>query len=314
MSDPSSHLAVSLAGLELANPVLVASGTYGSGCEAADAGVDVSRLGGVVTKSVTSKRRRGNPPPRIHETASGMLNSIGIMNPGLEGFIEESMPRFRELPCARIINVAGESTEDFVTLTAAFDQQEGVDAIELNVSCPNVSGGMDFGTDPRALEAVVRECRDVTRLPLIVKLTPNVTNIRETARAAEAGGADVISLINTYVGMAVDWRRRRPELGSPTGEGGLSGPAIKPLALACLRRVREAVSLPLIGIGGIMTAEDVMEFLVVGATAVQVGTASFRDPGAAGTIVVELEKLVRTEEIGPLSHVIGTLTSRDTCA
>jgi len=309
-----SDLAVSLAGIDLKNPILVASGTFGSGYEAADAGVDLSQLGGVVTKSVTSKRRRGNPPPRIHETAAGMLNSIGIMNPGLEGFIEQSMPRFSALPCARIVNVAGESVEDFVTLTTAFARLEGIDALELNVSCPNVSGGMDFGTDPRALEPLVRRCREATTLPLIVKLTPNVTNIRDTAQAAEAGGADVISLINTYVGMAVDWRRRCPELGSPTGEGGLSGPAIKPLALASLRRVRQAVSVPLIGIGGIMTAEDVLEFLVVGATAVQVGTASFRDPGAAGTIVAELEKLVQTEQLGPLSDIIGTLTPRDTLA
>ena len=302
-----SDVAVRLAGLELNNPVLVASGTYGAGLEADGMGVDLSRIGGVVTKSVTSQRRRGNPPPRIHETASGMLNSIGIMNPGLEGFIEEVMPRFRELPCARIINVAGESEPDFVTLTRAFDEQDGVDAIELNVSCPNVSGGMDYGTDPDALESLVARCRAVTGLPLIAKLTPNVTDIRSIARAAERGGADAIALVNTYVGMAVDWRGRRPELGSPTGEGGLSGPAIKPLALACLRRVREAVSLPLIGIGGIMDAEDVLEFMVVGATAVQVGTSSFRDPMTPVTIASDIARLAAAEGVGPLSEIVGTL-------
>ncbi len=305
-------MAVHLASLELRNPVLVASGTYGAGLEARDDGVDLSQIGGVVTKSVTSQRRRGNPTPRIHETAAGMLNSIGIMNPGLDGFIEHVMPGFRELPCARIINVAGESQDDFVALTRAFDEQDGVDAIELNVSCPNVSGGMDYGTDPDALELLVARCRAVTRLPLIAKLTPNVTDIRVMARAAERGGADALSLVNTYVGMAVDWRRRRPELGSPTGEGGLSGPAIKPLALTCLRRAREAVSLPLVGIGGIMDAEDVLEFMVVGATAVQVGTASFRDPMTPVTIASELECLSRAEGIGPLVEIVGTLkTPRD---
>lgn len=308
-----SDVAVRLAGLELRNPVLVASGTYGAGLEAQDAGVDLSKIGGVVTKSVTSQRRRGNPPPRIHETAAGMLNSIGIMNPGLEGFIEEVMPRFRELPCARIVNVAGESEDDFVTLTSAFDAQDGVDGIELNVSCPNVSGGMDYGTDPAALEPLVARCRAATRLPLIVKLTPNVTDIRVTARAAERGGADALSLVNTFVGMAVDWRNRRPELGSPTGEGGLSGPAIKPLALACMRRVREAVELPLVGIGGIMTAEDVMEFMVVGATAIQVGTVSFRDPMTPVTIATDLEILAQAEGTGPLAEIVGTLSiPRDT--
>ncbi len=302
-----SELEVELAGLTLRSPILVASGTYGFGYEAAEAGVDLSGIGGVVTKSVTTQRRRGNPTPRIHETAAGMLNSIGIMNPGLAGFLEEVMPKFRALPCARIVNVAGESADDFVELVRAFDEEQGVDAIELNVSCPNVSGGMDFGTDPGALESLVARCRAATKRPLIVKLTPNVTDIRLTAQAAERGGCDVLSLVNTFVGMAVDWRRRCPELGSPTGEGGLSGPAIKPLALACLRRVREAVSLPLIGIGGILTAEDVMEFMVVGATAIQVGTSSFRDPWMPFTIAADLRDLVASEGLGPLDRVVGTL-------
>jgi dihydroorotate dehydrogenase (NAD+) catalytic subunit len=239
-----------------------------------------------------------------------MLNSIGIMNPGLDGFIEQVMPRFRELPCARVVNVAGESEEDFVTLVRAFDDQEGVDALELNVSCPNVSGGLDYGKDPDLLESLVSRCREATERPLIAKLTPNVTDVGVLARAAARGGADVISLVNTYVGMAVDWRRRRPELGSPTGEGGLSGPAIKPLSLSCLRRVRAAVDLPLIGIGGILTGDDVMEFVVTGAICVQVGTACFRDPAAAVTIVAELENVVRDEGIENLSDVVGTLKPR----
>ena len=216
-----SDVAVRLAGLELNNPVLVASGTYGAGLEADGMGVDLSRIGGVVTKSVTSQRRRGNPPPRIHETASGMLNSIGIMNPGLEGFIEEVMPRFRELPCARIINVAGESEPDFVTLTRAFDEQDGVDAIELNVSCPNVSGGMDYGTDPDALESLVARCRAVTGLPLIAKLTPNVTDIRSIARAAERGGADAAG------GLADPGQRARAPPVSPATQLGQGEPGLR---------------------------------------------------------------------------------------
>ena len=303
-------LKTSVGKLHLRNPILAASGTYGSGVEALEQDVDLSRIGGVVTKSVTNKRRRGNPPPRIHETGAGMLNSIGIMNPGIDGFMSEVLPRFAELPCARIVNIAGESQEDLVALTARLGDEDAVDGLELNVSCPNVSGGLDFGIDPTLLEPLVKSCREVTEKPLIVKLTPNVTSIELIARAAERGGADALSLVNTYRGMAIDWRRGITELGSPTGEGGLSGPAIKPMALSAVRRVRLTVDLPLIGIGGISEGDDVMEFVVAGASAVQVGTASFQDPAALVRIADELQDLVRRGEIDTLSSMVNTLKVR----
>lgn len=299
-------LSCSFAGLKLRNPVLVASGTFGSGLEAAPF-ADLSRIGGVVTKSVTTQPRRGNEPPRICETTGGMLNSIGLMNPGAEKFAATVLPEFLELPCARILNIAGESVADFAQLTERFGGIDRIDALELNVSCPNVSGGMDFGTHPRELTQLVSECRARTRKPLIVKLTPNVTDISEIAVAAVAGGADALSLVNTYQGLAVDWRRRRPELGSPSGMGGMSGPAIKPLALAALWRVRRAVQVPLIGIGGIATAEDVLEFIVCGATAIQVGTSNFADPAASVRIAGEVEELCRREGVTELRALTGTL-------
>ncbi|MSR74358.1 MAG: dihydroorotate dehydrogenase [Planctomycetes bacterium] len=299
-------MACSFAGLALRNPILVASGTYGSGLEAAPF-VDLAGIGGVVTKSVTTKPRRGNPTPRIYETTAGMLNSIGLMNPGADGFAEKVLPEFTQLPCARILNIAGESVEDFAVLTQRFGAVEGVDALELNVSCPNVSGGLDFGTRPEELAALVRECRARTRKPLIIKLTPNVTDITELAKAAVAGGADALSMVNTFQGMAVDWRRKRPELGSPSGMGGLSGPAIKPLALAALWRVKCAVNVPLIGIGGIMCAEDVMDFIVCGASAVQIGTCNFTDPAAPLRIAQELATLCQRESLPPLRELVGTL-------
>lgn len=301
-----SALAVSIGTLRLRNPVLVASGTFGSGIEAAEA-VDLSRLGGVITKSVTTRRRQGNPPPRIVETACGMLNSIGIQNPGVEGFLKDVMPAFRRLPTARIVNVAGESIEDFERLCGAFADVDGVDAIELNVSCPNVANGLDFGIDPALLEKVVARCRRVTARPLLVKLTPNVTDVAPCALAAERAGADAVSLVNTFVGLAVDWRRRVPRLGSPTGTGGLSGPAIKPLALHAVRRAASAVRIPVVGIGGIRTADDVMEFVVAGATAIQVGTQNFVDPGAAVSIVDRLEEWAASGLVPSIPELRGTL-------
>lgn len=305
----SDSLEVQLGSLRLRNPLLAASGTFGSGVEARDF-ADLSRFGGIVTKTVTTGRRRGNPPPRIHETSSGLLNSIGLMNPGMDRFVADVLPLFEELPCTRIVNVAGVDADDFAALCGQLDGFATVEAIELNVSCPNVSGGLDYGTDPAAMEAVVRACRQKTDKPLIVKLTPNVTDVTVLARAAEAGGADILSMVNTYLGMAIDWRARVPELGSPTGMGGLSGPAIKPLALAVVNRVKAVTELPIIGIGGIDSAEDVMEFLVAGATAVQVGTSNFADPDRIGTIARELEELVANEDLGSLSGWIGTLSPR----
>jgi dihydroorotate dehydrogenase (NAD+) catalytic subunit len=299
-------LSVSIGRLRLRNPVLVASGTFGSGVEAA-ALVDLARIGGVVTKSVTTERREGNPPPRIVETACGMLNSIGIQNPGAAGFVREVLPAFRELPTARIVNVAGESLEDFERLCATFSREDGVDAVELNVSCPNVARGLDFGVDPGLLERLVARCRRVLDKPMIVKLTPNVTDVTLPAIAAERGGADALSLVNTFVGLAIDWRRRLPKLGSPSGSGGLSGPAIKPLALHAVRRTVLSVKIPVIGIGGIRTADDVMEFVVAGATAVQVGTQNFVDPGAAVSIVAKLEEWVAGGLFPSISALRGTL-------
>jgi len=313
MTEAEAGLEVTVGSLRLRNPVLVASGTYGSGVEAAAFG-DLDNIGGVVTKSVTTRPRRGNPPPRILESPGGLLNSIGLMNPGVDAFLERVMPEFAELPCARVVNLAGESVEDFRKLVALFDRQDAVDALELNVSCPNVSGGLDFGTDAGLLESLVAGCRADTEKPLWVKLTPNVTSIEEMARAAERGGADAVSLVNTYRGMAVDWRSRRPVLGSATGSGGLSGPAIKPLALDAVHRVHGTVDIPILGIGGIVSAEDVLEFMVVGATAIQTGTANFRDPAAAAKIARDLGRLVHEEESEGLAGLIGSLrVSRDHC-
>ena len=293
--------------LSLASPILAASGTFGSGLEAQGLGVDLSGLGGVVTKSITTKPRRGNPAPRILETRGGMLNSIGIMQGGVEHFLSETLPAFRELPCARIVNLAGESPEDFVTLLDRFADESGVDGFELNVSCPNVAGGLDFGIDPALLEPLVARCRGRTSRPLWVKLSPNVTDIGAIAKAAERGGADALSLVNTYLGMAVDWRRRRPILGSPTGAGGLSGPAIKPLALYAVHRVRRAVSLPLVGIGGITDADDVLEFVVTGCSAVQVGTANFLDPSRATAVARDLAQRAAAGEFPSIADLVGTL-------
>jgi len=303
-------LSVQVGRLGLRNPVLTASGTYGSGLETA-LEVPLERLGGVITKSVTTRPRRGNLPPRILETAGGVLNSIGLMNPGLEVFLKEVLPLFLELPCAHIVNLAGESVADFEALAGAFDGIEGVDALELNVSCPNVARGLDFGTQPALLEPLVAACRARTEKPLWVKLSPNITAIEEAALAAQRGGAEALSLVNTYRGLALDWRCRRPLLGSPSGCGGLSGPAIKPLALAALWRVRCAVSLPLVGIGGISSPEDVLEFMVAGASAVQIGTANFKDPMAPVKIADALMGKARGAGVDRLTELVGTLRVRE---
>jgi dihydroorotate dehydrogenase (NAD+) catalytic subunit len=303
MNDP---LAVNVARLQLRNPVLAASGTYGSGVEAVGLAA-LERVGGVVSKSVSTEPRRGNNPPRIFEVEAGMLNSIGLMNPGAESFESSVLPEMLTLPCARIVNLAGESIDDFAVLCARFGSTAGIDALELNVSCPNVSGGLDFGTRPVELRSLVAACRKATDKVLIVKLTPNVTDITELARAALESGADVLSLVNTYQGMAIDWRRRRPELGSPSGMGGLSGPAIKPLALAAVHRVWRALKCPIIGIGGICSATDVLEFMVAGAAAVQVGTANFTDPAAIVRIADDLATLQRAEGLPPLRELTGSL-------
>ena len=257
---------------------MVASGTFGYAREM-ESLVDVSRLGGILPKTITEEPRAGNAPWRTVETSAGMLNSIGLDNDGIEAFIAHHLPYLAGLGPAIVVSIAGRDQEEFVRLAARLAGREGVAALELNISCPNVSGGVDFGTEARMCERLVAACRGACELPIIAKLTPNVTSIAEIAGAAETGGADAISLINTVLAMGVDWRKRRPLLGGRMG--GLSGPAIKPIALRAVYQAAQAVDIPVVGIGGIANIDDVMEFLVAGATAVQLGTVSFYHPGAS---------------------------------
>lgn len=297
-------LRVKLNRLELANPILVASGTFGYAREMAPY-VDFSRLGGVIPKTITPLPRAGNPPPRTVETAAGMLNSIGLDNDGLDAFIEKHLPYLLSLPTQVIANVAGRTVDDFVSMSRRLGSYPGLAAVELNISCPNVSGGVDFGTDPKLTRQVVSAVRGACELPVIAKLTPNVTNIVAIAEAAAEAGADALSLVNTFQGMAIDWRKRRPILGNTIG--GLSGPAIKPLALRCVWQVAQKVKTPIIGIGGIQSVDDVLEFLVVGASAVQIGTANFYDPGLSSRLVDELSATLATEKVERVSDIVGTL-------
>jgi dihydroorotate dehydrogenase (NAD+) catalytic subunit len=298
------NLSVTLGRLTLTNPVLVASGTFGYAREMAGL-IDFARLGGIVPKTVTRQPRAGNPPPRTVETPSGMLNAIGLDNDGIEHFIAHHLPYLRTVGTAVVVNIAGKNEDEFPEMAAMLAGQTGIAAVELNLSCPNVSGGVDFATNPDVTGRVVRRVRDVCPHPILAKLTPNVTDVVPIAKAAADAGADAVSLINTYVGMAVDWKRRRPILGNYTG--GLSGPAIKPLALRLVWRVAQNVKVPIIGIGGIATVDDVMEFLVAGATAVQVGTANFYDPTASLRILDALPAALATLKASSVSEVVGTL-------
>ncbi len=299
-------LSVTLGRLSLRNPVLTASGTFGYAKEMAPF-IDFSRLGGVIPKTVTKAPRAGNEPPRTVETASGMLNAIGLDNDGLEHFISHHLPYLRTLPTAVIGNIAGKTEDEFVEMAARVHAAgEGMAGLELNLSCPNVSGGLDFATDPDLTQRIVRRCRDACpNIPLIAKLTPNVTDITAIAKAAANGGADAVSAVNTFVGMAVDWRKRKAILGNVTG--GLSGPAIKPLALRAVWRIARLQAVPVIGVGGIATLDDVMEFLVAGAAAVQIGTANFYDPTASMRIADGLPAAVRSLGVHSLREIIGTL-------
>jgi dihydroorotate dehydrogenase (NAD+) catalytic subunit len=299
-----SDLSVSLGRLRLKNPILVASGTFGYAREMAGV-VDFGQLGGVIPKTVTRHPRAGNAPPRTVETASGMLNAIGLDNDGIEHFLHHHLPYLRTLPTAVIANIAGENEDDFVDMAALLGREEGLAGLELNLSCPNVAGGIDFAIDPEVTRRVVERVRGVCPLPIVAKLTPNVTNIVPIARAAAEAGADALSLVNTFVGMAIDWRRRRPILGNVTG--GLSGPAIKPLALRLVWQVARQVRVPIIGIGGIATVDDVMEFLVAGASAVQLGTVNFYDPTASARIVGQLPEALAQLGVGSMHEVSGTL-------
>ena len=297
-------LSVCLGRLKLANPVMVASGTFGYAREMAGL-VDLGRLGAILPKTITKQPRAGNPPWRTVETASGLLNSIGLDNDGIETFIERHLPFLATLGVPIVVSVAGRSHEEFVELAARLDGLPGVAALELNISCPNVSGGVDFGTDPAMCQRVVAGVRAACALPVVAKLTPNVTNIAEIAKAAEAGGADAVSLINTCLGMAVDWRRRRPLLGNVLG--GLSGPAIKPIALRAVFQVVRAVKTPVIGIGGIASIDDVMEFVVAGASAVQLGTVNYYRPTAAIEILDALPGALAELGAKRICDVVGTL-------
>jgi dihydroorotate dehydrogenase (NAD+) catalytic subunit len=300
-----ADLSVTLGRLHLKNPVLVASGTFGYAQEMAGV-VDFARLGGVIPKTVTRQPRIGNPPPRTVETPSGMLNAIGLDNDGIEHFLHHHLPYLRTLPTAIIANIAGKNEQEFVEMGAMLARAEGLAAVELNLSCPNVAGGVDFATDPEVTRRVVQGVRDVCPLPLLAKLTPNVTDVVRIARAAAEAGADAVSLVNTFVGMAIDWRRRRPVLGNITG--GLSGPAIKPLALRLVWQVARNVPVPVVGVGGIATIDDVMEFLVAGASAVQLGTVNFFDPSASMRVVDQLPEALGRLGAGSAREVVGTLS------
>jgi dihydroorotate dehydrogenase (NAD+) catalytic subunit len=304
VSPPTVDLRVQLGRLQLTNPILVASGTFGYAREM-ERLVDLSRLGGILPKTITMEPRLGNPPWRTVETAAGLLNSIGLDNDGLEAFISHHLPYLTSLRTAIIVSIAGRTVDDFVAMAERLERESRIAGLELNISCPNVSGGVDFGTDAGLCERLVRSVRQACRFPVIAKLTPNVTRITDIAAAAAAGGADAVSLINTLQGMAIDWRRRRPLLGNVVG--GLSGPAIKPVALRCVYQVARAVRLPLIGIGGIASVDDVLEFMVAGATAVQIGTANYYDPTVTMKILDRLPGSLAEAGVGAAMDLVGTL-------
>lgn len=297
------NMCVEIAGIKLRNPVMPASGCFGFGEEYAEY-VDLNALGAIVVKSVTENETVGNAGPRVCETPGGMLNAIGWQNPGADVFINEKMPFLRRFNTPVIVNLAGKTIEDYARLAALLDGVEGLSGMELNISCPNVSeGGVAFGTDPAMAARVVSEVRKSTRLPLIVKLSPNVTDITVMAKAAEAAGADAISLINTFTAIAIDSKTRRPVLGNFTG--GLSGPAIKPVALYMTYRVSQAVSVPVIGMGGILRAEDAIEFLLAGATAVAVGMGTFVNPTAMPEVIQGIEDYLVANGFDDVRQIIG---------
>ncbi len=297
-------LSVNIGTLKLGNPVLTASGTFGYGAEYGRF-VDLSEFGGIITKTLTVEPRAGNPPPRAAETASGMLNSIGLQNVGVEAFIQEKMPYLRKINTALIVNVGGETVEQFNQITERLADCEGIGALEVNMSCPNVSGGMDFSTDPSRAAGLISSLRKLTNLPLIAKLTPNITDITQIASSVQDAGADAISAINTVRGMGVDIKTRKPLLGAVMG--GLSGPAIKPVAVAAVYQIANQVNIPIIGVGGIISGEDAIEFLVAGATAVQVGTANFVEPNAGADVVEELNRWCTDSKILNINDLIRTI-------
>lgn len=293
---------VNLAGVELKNPVMTASGTFGSGQEYSEF-VDLNRLGAVVTKGVANVPWPGNPTPRIAETSSGMLNAIGLQNPGIDVFCQRDIPFLKKYDTKIIVNVCGHSTEEYLEVVERL-AEEPVDLLEINISCPNVKeGGIAFGQNPKAVEAITKEVKKHAKQPIIMKLSPNVTDITETAKAAEAGGADVLSLINTLTGMKIDIHRQAFALANKTG--GMSGPAVKPIAVRMVYQVANAVSVPIIGMGGIASAEDAIEFILAGASAVSIGTANFFHPTTTVEVVEGIEKYMEKYHFENLSDMVG---------
>lgn len=298
-------LSVTLAGVRFSNPVLVASGTFGYGEEYGDL-INLSQLGGIVCKSVTLLPREGNPPPRTVETPSGMLNAIGLTNIGVDRFIQEKLPFLQKQKTRVIVNVAGRTIEEYVEVVKKLNPCRGIDMLEINISCPNVKeGGLAFGARCESAQACVKQVKQISEFPIMVKLSPNVTDIVEIARSVEEAGADAISLINTLVGMAIDVENRRPVLGNITG--GLSGPAIKPVALAMVWKVANAVKVPVVGLGGIMNTQDALEFFLAGASMIQIGTANFVDPQTSVNIVKGLNGYLIEKRIARITDLVGKL-------
>ncbi len=298
-------LSVNIGGISLKNPVMTASGTFGYAKEFHEI-IDINRLGGIIVKGISLKPSKGNPPPRIVETPCGMLNAIGLENVGIEAFIEKKLPFLSGVSAPLFLNIYGKTAEEYVQLAKRIDEFDDVAGIEVNISCPNVkAGGVAFGVDPDQVFKVVQGVRKSTAKPLMVKLSPNVTDITEIAKKAESAGADSVSLINTITGMAIDIDTRKPELANITG--GLSGPAIRPIALRMVWQVAQAVNIPVIGIGGILTARDALAFLIAGAAAIQVGTANFINPRATMDILEGIEAFLKEKKIGRLGDIIGTI-------
>lgn len=295
---------VNLAGVELKNPVMTASGTFGSGAEYSEF-VDLNELGAVVTKGVANVSWPGNPTPRIAETYGGMLNAIGLQNPGIDVFCKRDIPFLKQFDTKIIVNVCGKSTEDYCEVVERL-ADEPVDLLEINISCPNVKeGGIAFGQNPKAVEAITKEVKKYAKQPVIMKLSPNVTDITEMARAAEAGGADILSLINTLTGMKIDINRRTFALANKTG--GMSGPCVKPVAVRMVYQVAQTVNVPIIGMGGISNAEDALEFILAGATAVSIGTANFANPYATVETVKGIEEYLKKNQIDDINTLIGAV-------
>ena len=306
VTDTLADLQVQLGRLTLPNPILVASGTFGYAREM-EGLVDLARLGGIVPKTITTEMRVGNAPQRTVETSAGLLNSIGLDNDGIDAFIEHHLPYLTRITAPLIVSIAGSSAEDYVSLATRLAAEDGIDALELNISCPNVAHGVDFGSNPALCEEVVRAVRENCDLPVLAKLTPNVTSVVEIADGAARGGADAVCLTNTLLGMAIDWKKRRPMLGNDVG--GLSGPAIKPVSLRCVFQVAQAVDVPIIGIGGIASLDDVMQFLVAGASAVQIGTANYYDPMITMRLLDQLPGALAELGATTVSEIVGTVTS-----